>query len=117
MAMRGPTKSAMADPQNGDAGSRPYRCSQVLHRRSQDPRNGWRQTAIGRDIALSLDSNVCDQRRARRQDLRPRTNAHRHPGGREGDTSFVSEGGEVRQPGSKSHEDKSLSADDERQPW
>ena len=91
---------------------------QGSHRQSQDPRNGGRQTPIGRDLPLALapNSNACDQRRARRQDLRSRMNANRHPGGREGDTSFVSEGREAHRPVSKSNEDKPLVPDDERQP-
>ena len=85
----------MADSRNGGVGSGPHWRSQFPHRRSQDPRNGGRQTAIGRDSALDL--KVCDQRRARKQELRLRTNMHCHPGGREDrDTSFVCDGRDAR---------------------
>ena len=96
-------------------GSGSHRRLQVPHPQLQDPRNGGTQTAIGLD--RDLDTKECDQRKACRQEIRPRTNANSHPGWRENEnTNFVKESGDACPPQNILCAYKTLFADDERQP-
>ena len=68
----------------------------VPRRRSQVPRDGRNQPAIGWDH--HLETEVSDLRRVRGQEISLRTYAHQHP-----DSSFARERRNARRPGMYVH--------------